>query len=227
MDAYNKKITVQSRGKTHILDVKLKGESIPTVSASSITSVMKMHLSAYLGFAREVSDCDESNLSVLDKERSMFLQQFSDCFSDLLPSQLPAERPEDHAIDLVPGSSPPNRPLYSVSAAQQKEIMSQVEELEKGLIQPSSSPLCSPVLLVHKKDGSWGMCIDYCALNKNTIKNRFPIPRIDDIQDKLEGAAMFSRIDLKSGLPHCQTGLITRAYSSYISQHGTKLRKFK
>ncbi|MCO5592344.1 hypothetical protein L7F22_046345 [Adiantum nelumboides] len=200
LDAYNKKITVQSRGKTLILDVKLKGESIPTVSASAISSVMKKHLSAYLAFEREVSDCDESNLSLLIKERSMLLQQYSDCFSHSLPSQLPPERPEDHAIDLVPGSSPPNRPPYRVSAAQQKEIMSQVEELlEKGLIQPSSSPFCSPMLLVQKKDGSWCMCIDYRALNKNTIKNRFPIPTIDDILDKLEGAAMFSRIELKSG----------------------------
>ncbi|MCO5552285.1 hypothetical protein L7F22_005797 [Adiantum nelumboides] len=199
MDAYNKKITIQSRGKALILDVKLKGESIPTVSASAITFVMKKHLFAYLVFAREVSDCDESNLSVLDKERSMFLRLYSDCFSDSLPSQLPPKRPEDHAIDLVPGSSPPNRPSYKVSAAQQKEIMSQVEELlEKGLIQSSSFAFCSPVLLVQKKDGSWRMCIDYRALNKNTIKNRFLIPRIDDILDKLEGAAMFSRIDLKS-----------------------------
>ncbi|MCO5593068.1 hypothetical protein L7F22_047074 [Adiantum nelumboides] len=161
---------------------------------------MKKHFFAYLVFAREVSDCDESNLFVLDKEMSMLLQQYSECFSDSLPSQLPLERPEDHVIDLVSGSSPPNRPPYRVSAAQQKEIMSQVEELlEKELIQPSSSPFCSPVLLVQKKDGSWRMCIDYRALNKNTIKNRFSIPRIDDIQDKLEGAAMFSRIDLKSG----------------------------
>ncbi|MCO5599485.1 hypothetical protein L7F22_053589 [Adiantum nelumboides] len=82
MDAYNKKIIVQHMGKTHILDVKLKGKSVPTVSASAITSVMKHHLFPYLLFARGVLDNDQSNLSVLDKERAMFSQQFSDCFSD-------------------------------------------------------------------------------------------------------------------------------------------------
>ncbi|MCO5570662.1 hypothetical protein L7F22_024389 [Adiantum nelumboides] len=69
MDAYNKKITIQHRGKTHILDVKLKGESIPTVLASVITSVIKKHLSAYLVFASDISDSDQSSLFVLDKER--------------------------------------------------------------------------------------------------------------------------------------------------------------
>ena len=78
--------------------------------------------------------------------------------------------------------------------------MTQVNELlEKGLVRPSFSPFCSPVLLVQKKDGSYRMCVDYRALNKNTIKNRFLIPRIEDIFDKLQGSFYYSRIDLKSG----------------------------
>ena len=78
--------------------------------------------------------------------------------------------------------------------------MSQVNELlEKGMIQPSSSWFCSPILLVQKKDGSYRMCVDYCALNKKTIKNRFPIPQIEDIFDKVQGANYFNWIDLKSG----------------------------
>ena len=93
-----------------------------------------------------------------------FLKQYQDCFSDSLPDELPPVRGVDnHRIDLVPGSAPTNRPPYRVSRAQQEEIMSQVQELlvEKGLIRPSSSPFCSPVLLVQKKDGSYRMCVDY------------------------------------------------------------------
>ena len=78
--------------------------------------------------------------------------------------------------------------------------MSQVNELlEKGMIRPSSSPYCSPVLLVQKKDGAYRMCVDYRALNKTRIKRIFLVPRIEDIFDNLQGSTYFSRIDLKSG----------------------------
>ncbi|MCO5559564.1 hypothetical protein L7F22_013165 [Adiantum nelumboides] len=98
------------------------------------------------------------------------------------------------------GTSPPNKPPYRVSQAQQEEIMRQVNELvEKGMVRPSSSPFCSPVLLVQKKDGTYRMCVDYRALNRITIKNRFPVPRVEDLFDKLQDSTYFSRIDLKSG----------------------------
>ncbi|MCO5613336.1 hypothetical protein L7F22_067612 [Adiantum nelumboides] len=119
VDTFHKKITLVHRGKTHFLDVKLKGESVPVVFASAISSVIKNHLSAYLVFAKEVHEV-QSNLSKLDKDRAAFLNGFNDCFSDSLPDELPPERPEDHRIDVVPGSSPPNGPPYRVSAAQQK-----------------------------------------------------------------------------------------------------------
>ncbi|MCO5611395.1 hypothetical protein L7F22_065648 [Adiantum nelumboides] len=123
------------------------------------------------------------------------------CFIDDIPGELPPKRgDEDHAIELVPGSSPPNKPPYRVSQAQQEEIMRQVHELvEKGMVRTSSSPFCSPILLVHKKDGTHRICVDYRALNRITIRNIFPVPRIEDLFDKLQGLTYFSRIDLKSG----------------------------
>ena len=134
------------------------------------------------------------------KQELSFLKDYEICFNEAPLGELPPQRPEDHHIDLIPGSSPPNISPYRVSLSQQEEIMNQVKDLlHKGQIRPSSSPYCSHVLLVHKKDGTFRMCIDYRSLNKTTIKNRFPIPRIDDILDKLSGATIFSRIDLKSG----------------------------
>ncbi|MCO5562602.1 hypothetical protein L7F22_016230 [Adiantum nelumboides] len=137
----------------------------------------------------------------VDLELSNFLNQFQDVFIDDIPGELPPKRgDDDHMIELIPGSSPPNKPPYRVSQAQQEEIMRQVNELvEKGMVRPSSSPFCSPVLLVQKKDGTYRMCVNYRALNRITIKNRFPVPRVEDLFDKLQGSTDFSRIDLKSG----------------------------
>ncbi|MCO5553261.1 hypothetical protein L7F22_006782 [Adiantum nelumboides] len=143
---------------------------------------------------------NENGMQV-DLELFNFLNQFQDVFIDDIPGELPPKRgDDDHMIELIPGSSPPNKPPYSVSQAQQEEIMRQVNELvEKGMVRPSSSPFCSPVLLVQKKDGTYRMCVDYRALNRITIKNRFLVPRVEDLFDKLQDSTYFSRIDLKSG----------------------------
>ncbi|MCO5571006.1 hypothetical protein L7F22_024737 [Adiantum nelumboides] len=140
----------------------------------------------------------ERKISFKFREKDMYINAQE---SDDIPGELPPKRgDDDHMIELIPGSSQPNKPPYRVSQTQQEEIMRQVNELvEKGMVRPSSSPFCSPVLLVQKKDGTYRMCVDYRALNRITIKNRFTVLRIEDLFDKLQDSTYFSRIDLKSG----------------------------
>jgi len=112
---------------------------------------------------------------------------------------LPPEREVEFAIDLVPGTSPISIAPYRMSASKLGELKKKLEELlEKQFITPSVSPWGAPVLLVKKKDGGMRLCVDYRQLNKVTIKNWYPLPRIDDLMDQLVGAEVFSRIDLRS-----------------------------
>jgi hypothetical protein len=113
---------------------------------------------------------------------------------------LAPRRGVDHAIEVMPGVAPPAKAPYRMSHEELKELKVQLEELlMKGYIKPSESPYGAPVLFVHKKDGTLRMCVDYKALNKATVKNRYPLPRIDDIFYRLSGAKVFSRIGLRSG----------------------------
>nr|GFA85830.1 retrotransposable element Tf2 [Tanacetum cinerariifolium] len=103
-------------------------------------------------------------------------------------------------IDLIPGATPVARTPYRLAPSELKELSKQLKELsEKGFIRPSSSPRGAPVLFVKKKDGSFRMCIDYRELNKLMIKNKYPLPRIDDLFDQLQGSSVYSKIDLRSG----------------------------
>ena len=195
-------ITLSHKGKEIVIRTHKEGDTIPLVHHVAFQKAIKSSLSAYMIFVRDSqSKSANESISKIDESLKSFLDEHAHCFSETIPVELPPSRGiDDHRIDLIPGTSPPNRPPYRVSLAQQEEIMSQVKELlEKGMVQPSSSPFCSPVLLVQKKDGSYRMCVDYRALNKSTIKNRFPVPRIEDIFDKLQGSSYYSRIDLKSG----------------------------
>ncbi|GJS97500.1 putative reverse transcriptase domain-containing protein [Tanacetum coccineum] len=113
---------------------------------------------------------------------------------------LPPPRQVEFQIDLIPGVAPVARAPYRLAPSKMREFSVQLQELlEKGFIRPSSSPWGAPVLFVKKKDGSFRMCIDYSKLNKLTVKNHYPIPRINDLFDQLQGSSVYSKIDLRSG----------------------------
>ena len=129
------------------------------------------------------------------------LYKYEDILTDELPAGVPPERPgAGEVIPLEPGSRPVYRPPYRLSPAEKEEVGRTVAELlEKGFIKPSTSPFGSPVLFVGKKDGTLRMCVDYRALNKLTVSNKYPLPRIDEMLNRLNGARVFSSLDLASG----------------------------
>ncbi|GKE64366.1 putative nucleotidyltransferase, ribonuclease H [Tanacetum coccineum] len=124
-----------------------------------------------------------------------FLEVFSNDLSGLLPIQ-----EIEFRIELIPGAMPVSKSPYRLAPSELEELSGQLKELQdKGFIRPSSSPWGASVLFVKKKDGSFRMCIDYRELNKLTIKNRYLLPRIDDLFDQPQGSQFFSKIDLRSG----------------------------
>nr|GFB76395.1 putative reverse transcriptase domain-containing protein [Tanacetum cinerariifolium] len=127
------------------------------------------------------------------------VREFPDVFlEDLLG--LPPSREIEFRIDLIHGAMPVAKSPYRLAPTEMQELANQLKELQdKGFIRPSSSPWGAPVLFMKKKDGSFRMCIDYRELNKLTIKNRYPLLRINDLFDQFQGSRYFSKIDLRSG----------------------------
>ncbi|KAJ9514422.1 hypothetical protein QJQ45_012357 [Haematococcus lacustris] len=127
-------------------------------------------------------------------------QRFPDVFPSDLPAGLPPQRAVDHRIEVEPGKRPPTRPTYNMSTSELAELKAQITEMqEKGFIRPSTSPYAAGVLFVRKKDGTFRMCVDYRPLNRITIKNKYPLPRVENMLDRLHGATVFSKIDLRQG----------------------------
>ncbi|GJU93283.1 reverse transcriptase domain-containing protein [Tanacetum coccineum] len=133
------------------------------------------------------------------QEDIVVVKDFPEVFPDDL-SGLPPIWEIEFRIKLIPRATPIAKSPYRLAPSELEELSGQLKELQdKGFIRPSSSPWEAPVLFVKKKDGSFKMCIDYRELNKLTVKNRYPLPRIDDLFDQLQGSQFFSKIDLRSG----------------------------
>ena len=148
------------------------------------------------------------------------VNEFYDIFSDELPG-LPPDREIEFVIDLAPGTEPVLKAPYRMAPVEMKELAAQLQDLlDKGVIRPSVSPWGARVLFVKKKDGSMRLCIDYCELNKLIVKNKYPLPRIDDLYDQLKGTKYFSKIDLRSGYHQLKINLEDIPKTTFRTRYG-------
>jgi len=138
---------------------------------------------------------ETAELKELDLSGIPVAREFPQVFQEV--PGLPPDREIEFTIELVPRTTPISKAPYRTAPAKLMELKTQLQELlDKGLIQPSVSPWGAPVLFLTKNDGSLRLCIDYRELNRVTVKNKYPLPRIDDLFDQLAGASVFSNIDL-------------------------------
>jgi hypothetical protein len=150
------------------------------------------------GYVINLVQAEKEITDSVPPEITVIIQQFADVFDT--PQGLPPQRACDHQIPLQPDAVPPNTRPYRVPHKHKEELKKQIQELLKAkVIRPSTSPFASPIILVKKKDHSGRLCVDYRKLNALTVKNKFPIPIIEDLLDELHGAKLFTKLDLRSG----------------------------
>ncbi|CAI7787943.1 unnamed protein product [Closterium sp. NIES-54] len=212
VDWRTREVEVLFGGRSVCLPVVQQQEemTLQLISAKQFGKAIRGEEAVLLGLITEVQPTSPEaaipavSASHEDKELTWgvekLLEKNSGVFPEDLPAGLPPKRAADPRIELIPGSTPPVRPTYKMSAVELKELKKQLEDLlAKEFILPSSSPYASPVLFVRKKGGSLRMCVDYRGLNKITVKNRYPLPRIDELFEKVGEARYFSKLDLRSG----------------------------
>nr|GFB62612.1 putative reverse transcriptase domain-containing protein [Tanacetum cinerariifolium] len=164
-----------------------------------IISALQARTLLYHGCKGFLATIHDMTLEVPTIHDQPIVSEFPEVFPDELPGIPPVHEVEFN-IELIPGAEPISKAPYRMALVKLKELKDQLQELlERGFIRPSVSPWGAPILFVKKMDGSMRLCIDYRELNKITIQNRYPLPRIDDLFDQLQGAMHFSKIDLRSG----------------------------
>ena len=180
MDCFRKEVILRRPGLPVVI---FYGEQrrAPSGLISAISARWLLHKGCK-GYLAHVVDARSDEVRLEDVP---VVREFLDVFPDDLPG-LPPERERDFPIDLALGTTPISLPPYRMASIELKELKAQLQELvDGGFIRPSLSPWGAPVLFVKKKDGTWILCVDYRQLNKVTIHNKYPLPRIDDLFDQL------------------------------------------
>lgn len=187
-----------TKGSTiHIIPLERNKTESRILSAMQLDKGLKRGEMTFLATMKEETSPFQMKAP---KEIQEVLEEFKDVMPPELPKKLPPRREVDHEIELEPGAKPPAMGPYRMAPPELEELRRQLKELlDAGFIRPSKAPFGAPVLFQKKQDGSLRMCIDYRALNKVTIKNKYPIPLVADLFDRLAKARWFSKLDLRSG----------------------------
>ena len=186
------------------VNVAVKSESI------GLTEGKKRDLMKKTGPKKRFLSVEEREAEILERvdpgvrgKLKELVDEFKDVFPDTLFKGRPPKMDIVHKIRIEKGAKPPSRPPYRLGLAEQDEMEEQVKDLlAQGFIRRSASPYGAPILFVPKKDGRWRMCIDYRALNKQIVKDHFPLPHIDSLLERLGQAKVFMKLDLASGYHH-------------------------
>lgn len=184
-----------SQSSGHTQEVSLCSTSLDsdsdTLELGLESTVKSSPVSLFLGLVE--TSATTSTVTLPEK-----YQQYSGLFSKKKASKLPDHKPYDHAIPLAPGTMPPFGPIYSLSEPELKVLREYLDEnLEKGFITPSTSPAGAPIMFQKKKDKTLRLCVDYRGLNTITVKNRYPLPLIHELLDRVRTAKVFTKLDLR------------------------------
>ena len=193
LDCYKKEVRLVRPEEPGVIFRGIRRETAPSlINAMTASKMLRKGCQGYLAF---IVDRRQEGTRLEDIP---IIKEFPDVFPDDI-SGLPPDKEVEFTIDLIPDTEPISIPPYRMAPAELRELKAQLEDLlSKGFIRPSISPWGAPVLFVKKKDGSLRLCIDYRQLNRVTISNQYPLPRIDELFDQLQGSRVYSKIDLRS-----------------------------
>eukprot|EP00253_Pinus_taeda_P028538 PITA_28538 len=199
---HENKYHLSKDGKEFIVRSHRKKTNIAKVNARQVKRLVNSSKNFVLLMIKPKVDVNHESFDNCDPKLESDMYDVVDVYHEIFqePIGLPPKREIQHEIHLHPDCPLPNIGMYCMSIMENVEIKKQIKDLlDKGFIRPSTSPCGSPIVLILKKDGTWRMCVEFRALNKITVKNRYPLPRIDDLLDQLKNDRYFTKLDLRSG----------------------------